>query len=724
MAAPSQSKMSSIAPVDGAPVEQDAMGAEAVQPLSDDCFLYKKPPKPPRARPAEVPKKGAKPLRPKPVHQTPHPLETSDGGNDCTIRWDHQAKEPFAAIKAGTVVQVLEFLKSFGTPMGQCENVCKVRVTSTGKKKEAAANKEGYVKAHYICLPTAANCNTDALRSLKSYHDEFADLYEGRWFLGVCSPITAAQRLLADPAVPYGHYVVCQPSERLEQSPRPFQWPGYTVVVKIITGSMSQYLHEWHRDHEQFFRYEGAGFPVRAPPLDRLPTQYYPEPAPTVAYLRLMANEDGTYYYEQHKDKTFADLFAALMKYRNEPLPINTVVPVYLLNPARVGPNIPLPKPAIYPHKCTKAKVFRPWVYDRFIQVGPATLKGMAARISRLKLGSADDLGESGPLYRGFFRIDRRYKLVTIRRPAERRFDAASFQSDLALLKQKQNPAGNDIRGYDYLLHPVAYNVKGGDALDRWIAFEYDTGLPLDQLLKVHKFDSDVQCSRTKYEVMYQVACGMWFLENNGLCHRHLKASNVIVVSELPHIYRCKISDYMLPHHYSNVNSPLLAGLDKDKKVSRMGELDWPWWAPEIFSDFTFDIRSDVWSFGCTMFEIYSDGLLPWNYDIVEGKQPLHDKEALRAYLARPTATSMTLVGKSHKETFVCAIIRKCMKKNPEDRPKFAQIYEMFDQLLFNFSKDPASVVLQFLGVDNEVGAQLKDALRKEEESNKKSRAK
>lgn len=47
-------------------------------------------------------------------------------------------------------------------------------------------------------------------------------------------------------------------------------------------------------------------------------------------------------------------------------------------------------------------------------------------------------------------------------------------------------------------------------------------------------------------------------------------------------------------------------------EMINMCDLDWPWWAPECISNRIFDITTDVWAFGCVIFEVgvLCEGLL------------------------------------------------------------------------------------------------------------------
>lgn len=51
---------------------------------------------------------------------------------------------------------------------------------------------------------------------------------------------------------------------------------------------------------------------------------------------------------------------------------------------------------------------------------------------------------------------------------------------------------------------------------------------------------------------IFKVAAGMRYLEDNGLCHRCLRASNILVSVEHEFALAVRITDYMLPYHALN----------------------------------------------------------------------------------------------------------------------------------------------------------------------------
>ncbi|RCN50296.1 hypothetical protein ANCCAN_03518, partial [Ancylostoma caninum] len=171
---------------------------------------------------------------------------------------------------------------------------------------------------------------------------------------------------------------------------------------------------------------------------------------------------------------------------------------------------------------------------------------------------------------------------------------------------RKQDTSVNKIRnGYEFLSHIVGFGNDPEEKFGNWIAYEYVTGTPLDRFLQRRKYMNEFMLLREKSEILYQVSAGMRFLELNGLCHRHLRGSNIIVHEEGSHTYAVKITDYMVTYHF----------LDEEAvELINMSDLDWPWWAPECVLYRCFDIVSDVWAFGCVIFEINHDGLGPYAF--------------------------------------------------------------------------------------------------------------
>ncbi|NWR71643.1 FLT3 kinase, partial [Centropus unirufus] len=97
----------------------------------------------------------------------------------------------------------------------------------------------------------------------------------------------------------------------------------------------------------------------------------------------------------------------------------------------------------------------------------------------------------------------------------------------------------------------------------------------------------------------YQVAKGMEFLESKSCIHRDLAARNILVT----HGKVVKICDFGLARDVMNDSNYIVRG---------NARLPVKWMAPESLFDRTYTMKSDVWSFGILLWEIFSLGVNPY----------------------------------------------------------------------------------------------------------------
>ncbi|EDQ86539.1 uncharacterized protein MONBRDRAFT_28240 [Monosiga brevicollis MX1] len=101
----------------------------------------------------------------------------------------------------------------------------------------------------------------------------------------------------------------------------------------------------------------------------------------------------------------------------------------------------------------------------------------------------------------------------------------------------------------------------------------------------------------------YQCASGLEHVHSFGFIHRDVAARNVLLSSDLT----CKISDFGLAREQPTSD-------DSHEAYYRMrsGNLPVRWSAPEALEDQKFSRASDVWSLGILLYEIYTDGEMPY----------------------------------------------------------------------------------------------------------------
>jgi serine/threonine protein kinase len=164
-----------------------------------------------------------------------------------------------------------------------------------------------------------------------------------------------------------------------------------------------------------------------------------------------------------------------------------------------------------------------------------------------------------------------------------------------------------------------------------------------------------------------QAAAGMKYLEEKKVIHRDLAARNLLTThGDAYHKSIVKIADFGLSrateggfYHSENQTIPF------------------KWTAPEVIKHGTFSSSSDVWSFGVTLWEIFSYGELPYPF--------MGNKEATDA-----VAQGYRLPSPSGCPQDVYQVMLSCWKERAEDRPSFevlkkkiGEISYVFLQLLF-----------------------------------------
>ncbi|XP_041645793.1 tyrosine-protein kinase Mer [Cheilinus undulatus] len=172
--------------------------------------------------------------------------------------------------------------------------------------------------------------------------------------------------------------------------------------------------------------------------------------------------------------------------------------------------------------------------------------------------------------------------------------------------------------------------------------------------------------TQTLLKFMVDIALGMEYLSSRNFLHRDLAARN------------CMLRDDM---------TVCVADFGLSKKIysgdyyrqGRIAKMPVKWIAVESLADRVFTVKSDVWAFGVTMWEIATRGMTPY---------PGIQNHEIYDYL---------LEGHRLKQPADCLdelyeIMYSCWRADPLDRPVFTQLREMLEKLTEklpeSFSKD------------------------------------
>ena len=139
----------------------------------------------------------------------------------------------------------------------------------------------------------------------------------------------------------------------------------------------------------------------------------------------------------------------------------------------------------------------------------------------------------------------------------------------------------------------------------------------------------------------------MTYLSSQNFVHKDLAARNCLVAEDL----QVKISFLKLSsdvysaeyHSLSNVKVPLR------------------WMPPEAIFDNNFSEKSDVWSYGVLVWEIFSSGKMPYN--------DLSNDEVLKC-----ARYGLRLTNPDNCPASVSKAVQKCWEANPLERPTFSEL--------------------------------------------------
>jgi hypothetical protein len=273
----------------------------------------------------------------------------------------------------------------------------------------------------------------------------------------------------------------------------------------------------------------------------------------------------------------------------------------------------------------------------------------LSYRISHrdLQYNESEKLGQGGfgMVYHGMWRnyTEVAIKQLHVQQMSKEMLDG--FKKEASMMASLHHP--NIVHLFGVCMKPGYYSM----------VMEY---FPRGSLDKVLRSEESLTWGK-RWEIAYDVGCGLSYLHDNNILHRDLKSSNIL----LDHQMRAKLSDFGL----SRVKTESAA-------MTRQSVGTLPWMAPELFeSGVEYTPKADIYSYGIILWELSS-------------RQKPFDKASEAQIIGAVTSGQRLDIPEDCPHS-MAKLMGRCWAQEPKQRPK---IEEVVDELKADKYSDAESI--------------------------------
>ncbi|CEF66705.1 Tyrosine-protein kinase Fps85D [Strongyloides ratti] len=188
------------------------------------------------------------------------------------------------------------------------------------------------------------------------------------------------------------------------------------------------------------------------------------------------------------------------------------------------------------------------------------------------------------------------------------------------------------------------------------IILEMATNGSLYDNLKNPKIKDPILWNEKKHKYARHVNLGLQYIHSKETLHRDIATRNVLIGGD----DKAKIADFGLSLRQTSI------------VMKEMKKMPIRWLPPETLSQGLYSPRSEVWSYGVLIYEIYTDGKRP--YENISNNKEL---------IKKITKGTISLLNYSEVEKFpddIKTILKSCLAREPSLRLFMKDLYECFNK--------------------------------------------